>query len=341
MTSLAIRLGLLATALLLLACEPETKPETTAQPATTEQTPNDAMAATTTHLWSLAAVNATQALDAAKTLEQAINDLVAEPQDTQLETARQQWHAAHDKLLALSAYFALGEVNPGLFRQLSDSHFLLDAHPIEPGYLDYFDVYQHSGIVNDIVLPLNADTIRRQHGMTSDTDVVLGLHAIAYLLWGENQQRPVSDFQPGALTEAQRRDGLKIIDLPQQRRATLLKLITALYLDDLTNLQYKLTHSASGLSNSYHSLTPAAHIQLWKQVLGRLKDQIESESTAIELRTRYSGQPERSEESLRLAISQLLFSAGQSKPLVAWLFPDGQPNSEKPVTELLAELPVK
>lgn len=170
---------------------------------------------------------------------------------------------------SIVAHFTLisfGSINPGLFQQIKAAISWIDNHPIQPGYLDYFDVYKHSGIVNDIAIPITAEAIRSQHGFSDNSDVSLGFHAMAYLLWGENGQRPASDFlTPETLTREQQLNGLKLVDLPNHRRATLLQLQAALLLDDLKALHYKFQHQASALNGAYLSLMPRSRIQLWQQ----------------------------------------------------------------------------
>ena len=66
--------------------------------------------------------------------------------------------------------FVVGQIDQR-FAALDDFRQLLDTHPIQPGYLDYFDVYTHSGIVNDIAVPITASAIRAQHGLTESLNV--------------------------------------------------------------------------------------------------------------------------------------------------------------------------
>lgn len=233
----------------------------------------------TTHAWQQGGKIVHTVEPTLLALQRAVQTLTSAPSELNLTNAQEQWHLAHQQLLQLQPFFTLGHINPGLFKQLELAQWQLDASPIEPGYLDYFDVYQHSGIVNDIALPITAKAIRQQHGFSSDHDVAIGMHAIAYLLWGEHQQRPASDFASQAPSAIEQQNGLTGADLPSRRRAALLNLLLSLMLDDLQALGYKLNHSASGLNLNYAKLPAQAQLQLWQQSINHLLRQLLSDST--------------------------------------------------------------
>ncbi len=262
-------------ALLMSGCEPVPDDE---QSMATIETPTQTFGANiqaaTDLLWQRSPVLVEQTLQAAENLQLASNQLVATPSPDTLALAQQTWRITHHHLLQMNTYFALGSISPDLFKQLDDARFLLDATPIEPGYLDYFDVYLHSGIVNDIAIPIRADTIRQQHGFSSDSDVALGMHAIEYLLWGEQGNRPISDFITAPPSAEQQAQGLTGEDLPQQRRTALLQLQITLLIDELKALHYKLAHPASGLNQAYFNLPTGSRIQLWRQALIQVSHQL-------------------------------------------------------------------
>ncbi|MAZ88809.1 MAG: hypothetical protein CL693_14310 [Cellvibrionaceae bacterium] len=279
---LAQAVAILLVSAVIVGCTPKEQ-STEPKHSSTEliTVPAEALQKATSNSWYQAAQSTTGAEERLLILQTAVQQLLQTPSDATLAEARIQWQQSHDALLQLQPLFTLGNINPGLFQQLQQSHWQLDAWPIEPGYLDYFDVYTHSGIVNDIALPINAQAIRQQHGFSSDADVALGMHAMAYLLWGEDQQRPASDFLSRPANASERKNGLEASDLPAQRRSALLSLQTALLQDDLKSLSYRLHHNASGINVSYFSLPPQSQLQLWQGVLEDiLTRQIQTELTA-------------------------------------------------------------
>jgi putative iron-regulated protein len=333
--------------LLLSACEKSSDPVEQSPPIQTQQQNTQALAQVTAKAWLSADQLTAQAEQGLLTLQAAIQQLIHDPSELTLADARAQWHLSHQKLIQLQPFFTLGHINPGLFKQLQQAHWQLEAWPIEPGYIDYFDVYQHSGIVNDISLPINAQAIRQQHGFTSDSDVVLGMHALAYLLWGENQQRPASDFSAQAPSSQQQQNGLDGADLPASRRTALIGLQLSLMLDDLRAIRYKLNHKASALYTNYVSLPARSQLQLWQQGVDHLLRQqligeqiaplalspqpLNSQADAEERagvshfyqHQQFAGQQAQSIESTLSALEQLVLGDDQPlQTLAYWMNPE-------------------
>ena len=252
------------TALLLFGCEE--KSTDTVPAAATEQavdTIDPAMDTTTQALWSLGTDRLTTSLSAAEALRQAVRDFLEQPNQESYNTTRQAWHFAHDAYLGFEFFTFVGRSNPGLFGRLSDMNFAVHAWPITPGYIDYFAEYVNSGIVNDIAMPLTAEELRRQHGFSDDTDVSLGFHAIGYLLWGENRQRPVNDYvAEHAPSSEQQASGMRTVDLPNNRRRVLLGLLAELLVDDLTLLKNYWLADINGPRQNYFILHPQSRVQL-------------------------------------------------------------------------------
>ena len=317
-------------ALLLSACDPKqgTAPELADTQSVNIETDTQALAEAAKRAWQSGATKAAAAQQAVQQLNLAVDTFLSDPTEITLAEARDSWHESHETILQLQPFFTLGRINPGLFGQLQQAHYQIDAWPIEPGYLDYFDVYQHSGIVNDIALPINADAIRQQHGFSSDTDVALGMHAIAYLLWGENLRRPASDFITQAPTNSERQSGLDGADLPTRRRGALLKLQLTLLADEVKALHLKLSHNASGLNSIYDRLPPHSQQQLWqKVVIDMLEQQLIGEQLAprvsqeaeIYQHQQFSGRQGRALSASLRSIESLIFSDGNAQ--AHWLNP--------------------
>src|SRR5690606_17067548 len=176
--------------------------------------------------------------------------------------ARDAWRRAHNAYMEFQLLSALSGSNPGLFGALAEYDFALEAWPIQPGYLDYFDVYSHSGIVNDMALPLTAEAVREQHGLTDSSDVSIGFHALEYLLWGENGERPLADFAPATPDAAQEEAGMRTVDLPSNRRRALLRLLSQLLMDDLREFKQAVENPNGLLRRAYLTLPPESRVEL-------------------------------------------------------------------------------
>lgn len=202
-------------------------------------------------------------LKAAKNFQQAITSFLQLPNEENFLASKNRWVTAHQHWQEFSLFFSVQHSNPGLFSFLEPFQSSIDAQPIQPGFLDYFSEYTHSGIVNDIALPLTAKNLREQHGITDASDIVLGLHGIEFLLWGEKGDRPVSDFIAAtSLSDEQKNAQLSIVDLPNNRRRTLLQLQTQLLVDDLNALQRQWSDAQGIFQRTYFSLPKTSRLQL-------------------------------------------------------------------------------
>lgn len=330
LTRLLIALSLTS---VLNGCQPDApRPKAdTADVAALIQTVDPELTQVTNGIWHLASLELQETKQQAQRLQQSINLLLAGPSELTLSDAREQWHNTHQALQQVTPFFSLGEINPGLLGQLDDSRFQLDAWPIQAGYLDYFDVYEHSGLVNDIAVPMTAETLRSQHGFSDNSDISIGLHAMAYLLWGEDMQRPIEDLKASiALSAGQKQSGMSIVDLPSNRRRTLLKLHSNLLIDDLETLLYRMTHSASAVSIAYHKLSPEARLVLWRQTLQHLlADDLLATQLAPKLspspdfieHNQFSGHRASALNHSLASIERLLWhkAEGQERALIDWI----------------------
>lgn len=287
------------------------------------QTPaTDAALSTATRAaWQQMLEVARHCRDSAGQLQRAVQHFLQHPQPDRLQAARRQWHASHQCALRLSPLFHLARANPSLFAPLRQSYSVIDAQPIEPGYLDAWDVYTHSGIVHDISVALTAQELRRQHGLTAETDVVLGLHAMAYLLWGESSRRSSIDFIVGELSTEQRESGLTPVDLPQLRRATLLQLQATLLEDDSQRLVLRLEQPASAVAGTWESLPPALQAEAWRAATLHLLEGLLAElGGETEPHNAFAGQARQAQQQRLQSLDELLF-AESSAPLAARLTP--------------------
>lgn len=263
---------------LLFGCERD--PQRPAEPPPTEPSVADIeerdpeREAATRAAWQNGSHWLEQAGEACQDMHQAIETFLSDPAETTQASARAQWHECHDQWHRLDPLFALSASNPGLFGQLQQMTFDIEARPLQPGYLDSLEDYPFSGIVNDTTVDITASALREQHGLTDVSDVSLGLHALEFLLWGERGQRPVADYEPRqTLTQAQREAELSLDLLPNNRRRELLRLLSHLLQDDLEQLQDYWDSDRNTLRLTYRRLDPQSRLHLLKDAARQLLEQ--------------------------------------------------------------------
>lgn len=262
---------LILSMLLLSGCDSDTpKAPVNADPENTLAAFDPNLDQATLAAWSVSQTQAQAATTASKQMRQSILHMLATPSEQSLTAAQTSWHTAHNQYHQLSGFITIAASNPGLFGELSNTTTRLDAHPIMPGYLDSVSGYPYSGLVNDISAKLDAKQVRQQHFLTDDSEVSLGFHAIEFLLWGENGQRPYSDFTAkNTLTDAQREQGFERIQLPSNRRRTLLRLQVELLIDDIERLTKQLQTNGS-LHQRYQRLPADSRVTLMRRASRQL-----------------------------------------------------------------------
>lgn len=160
----------------------------------------------TTHLGTLAYTHLSKADQAAQILDDALSRFMHHPNPATQKEVQQAWHSAYDGFLETLIYSYLPIKEPAEWnsQHIAYSHLLIQLDsspiPIEGGYIDYLEDYPFSGIVNDLTLTINEDSIRTQHGFTDSSNASLGYHALEFMLWGENpdgqSMRSAQDFIP-------------------------------------------------------------------------------------------------------------------------------------------------
>ena len=160
-----------------------------------------------------------------------------------LSLSKQAWLDAHSayELTTLHRYFAtqlLGEQNSLALMQLQ---YQINHWPIIPGYIDYVNGYPDSGIVYDINVTLDVDSIREQHGAFDIYEVTLGFHVIEFLLWGydtDSVARPAADFDAVIeLTPEETESGYSLEQLSNNRRRLFLAVAADTLVEDFRALQ--------------------------------------------------------------------------------------------------------
>jgi len=189
-----------------------------------------------------AAIESEGLVKQSNTLPAAVTRFLTEPNEDNLHGAQLAWLNTHLSFLKASFYLSESARKTGLSAaeasEPENSIYLIDAWPIQEGFLDSLQLYPNSGIINDLTLSIDERTLRSQHGITYAEEVSLGFHAIEFLLWS----RPITDYTVVIdLTDDQDSDGLNLSQLSNNRRREALRLITQLLHDDIIR-QYRQPH---------------------------------------------------------------------------------------------------
>ena len=260
-----LRLTLLLTAVLLTACDNQEEtateaPVVTVLPDDTSADDPSAFSNLITaqesyrdHLLALASVRYDITLDAVQKMNADLSALAETPNDRTLEQARTSWRNAYTAYLQSLPSTSIPVDEPSDWKSAGLTRSALtetiNPWPLEPGYIDYVDGYPYTGIVNDTTLNLSEGSLQEQHRFADVSYVSLGFHVIEFLLWGENGQRPASDFNPATAKSA-------TPDRPvvknQQRRAEYLRTAGQMLQKNLQRLQLRWQ-----LDNGFYSITTA------------------------------------------------------------------------------------
>ena len=221
--------------LLLGACSPDKEIEkSTHNRLKTDLNESEAIVLSN-RFWKEGESNIQQLFSEAIKLEQTITLLLDNPTSIALDQARQQWRAT-----ALSYYALQPYLHINIAREVLDRFkFNIGAWPIQPGFLDSFGPYVHSGIINDIAFQISAKNLREQHGLTDEEEVTLGLHAIEFILWPNEKTVFERLKAQNRVPQSLANDGLKVEELPNNRRRLMLQLQSQILSEDIRALKHQ------------------------------------------------------------------------------------------------------
>lgn len=147
-------------------------------------------------------VRVTHAEASLATLEKlrlATDRFLKTPDQINQQKIKQDWLAAHDAFLRAN-FYSLAEH--------SELAFQVDAWPIHEGFLDSIPNYPQSGIINDLTVSIDPDSLQIQHGITDSQEVCLGFHSLEYFLFN----RQLEDFEfTNDESKDRRRQALSVI----------------------------------------------------------------------------------------------------------------------------------
>lgn len=141
-----------------------------------------------------------EALSQAQILDSVITALLHHPNPSSLEEAQKAWRNTYNAYLEVSFFSHFPRFEKPQYRENGDTYQVieeqLDSWPIEAGYIDYLPMYPLSGIVNDMTLRINGESLLEQHGFSDMRFASVGFHPLEFLLFGKNGERSAKDFVP-------------------------------------------------------------------------------------------------------------------------------------------------
>ncbi len=229
--------GLVASALMVVACGDDDDTSGTTVAATTEPTTGDTTApgampseadllATATTYADLVSASYAASIASATELQSAIDAFLADPTDATLTAAKDAWLVARDDYGPTEAF----RLYDGPIDNPDDGpEGKINAWPMDEAYVDYVEGDLEAGIINDPAgFPeITIDVLTAANEEGGESNISTGWHAIEFLLWGQDLsadgpgERPVTDYT----TEAN-----------AARRGQYLQLLTELLLADLTSV---------------------------------------------------------------------------------------------------------
>ena len=277
--------ALLCLSLLLLlltaGCEkntPTTAPETAEQLNNSDMDLDQAQSGVATEqLWRVASESLNAIESEARNLSQAISTFLDQPTPANLTSAQQKWRSAYFSYQGFYFYSQLAVTEAEVFAPLVQADFYIGAEPIQPGYLDYFGDYPYAGLVHDISVPLNPESLIKQHGMTDAEEIVLGLHAIEFMLFGENGSRPPIDYlELDELTTSNNEQGYNTVnELPNNRRRALLQTQANQLTTDIEGLHNAWENRGIGsIHSNWQDLTPSEQVLTIRKAFERTVTQL-------------------------------------------------------------------
>ena len=174
---------------------------------------------------TLVYANYQDALQSAKTMQQAINAFLAQPSAETQQAAQKAWREAREYYGQTEAFRFYG----GPIDDDKGPEGRLNAWPMDESYVDSVKGKPDAGLINNRAFVINRDDLIAQNERGGEENIATGWHAIEFLLWGQDfnangpGDRSYTDFVDGKAPNA-------------DRRREYLKLVTDLLVDDLSAL---------------------------------------------------------------------------------------------------------
>lgn len=159
-------------------------------------------------------------------MQNKVFSFISSPNEQTQTTAQNAFIACHQQWTASSLYFTeafnLNEAK-GLQKMLD----LIDTRPYLAGYIDGIPEYPYSGLIHELELVINNDTLRSQHRLMDEDSASLGFPVIEFFLW----KGPLKEHWQSQSDE----DAQNLVN----RRLTYLKIATEQLIEQLDKAQYR------------------------------------------------------------------------------------------------------
>lgn len=175
---------------------------------------------------------------AIKQFEQSTQDFLSSPSESSLTKVRSEWLTSHRLYASTQLFRSINIKHPTLDQSKTKpvQHSLairIDQTPLLPGYIDEIKGYPKSGYVFS-TLPVDRETLNKEHQFADSAYVLMGFHSIEFLLWGEGS-RTAQDFSALPAGQQKNYDG-NSPEFYNSRRSQLLSLTTTMLAEDLAVL---------------------------------------------------------------------------------------------------------
>ena len=147
-----------------------------------------------------------------KEMNNAIIKFIQAPDNNSLINAKNKWIEARIVYGITEAFRFYGGPIDGVNKYGEEGpEGLINAWPLNEAYIDYVKGNPEAGIINNMSLEINAETIIAANMSEDDADVSTGWHAIEFLLWGQDFSletaglREASDYLPTNEVNVRRR----------------------------------------------------------------------------------------------------------------------------------------
>ena len=194
------------------------------------------------------------AIEAARALDRAIDELIANPSEDRLEAARAQWKAARIPYGYSEAFrFYGGPIDDEDGPESRLNGWPLDENHIDAVSLDAYNAAPGENIIGNVPKfpEITPELIAAQNEAGGEKNIASGYHAIEFLLWGQDFNTP-----PDAAGQRPHTDFVATGDAgaTNARRGQYLKAATTLLIRDLESVAAQWRTPEPGQENYRTSL---------------------------------------------------------------------------------------
>jgi putative iron-regulated protein len=191
-----------------------------------------------------------RALTGALDLRVAVTRFLETPTETSLASTRQAWRVSREAYEPTEVFrFSEGPIDgDSAVAGREGPENRINAWPVDEAYLDSVAGSPRGGLIPQLGIPMDRETLEHAHGSRDETEVTLGYHAIEFLLWGQDRdtvtagRRPASDFLAG--------------DPVRDRRRSCLAILVGLLVEDLGAVAIE-WHAGAALRRAFRSAAAA------------------------------------------------------------------------------------